>query len=138
MHHRKQEEERSQGEKHVKSCVWHAKEKADEFAMSASVNMVVILPLEFKALSDDDEEEPVVAKLNLDPMHAAFDKPEHKEHWHLRLLYIKGYVDGHPMTKMLVEGGAAVNIMSYVTYQKLGKGEKDVIKTDMMLKEFEG
>jgi hypothetical protein len=71
-------------------------------------------------------------------MQAAFDKPEDKERMHLRPLYIKGYVDGRLMTKMLVDGGAAVNLMSYATYRKLGKGEEDLIKTDMMLKDFEG
>jgi hypothetical protein len=39
---------------------------------------------------------------------------------------------------MLVDGGAAVNVMPYAVYRKLGKGEEDLIKTDMMLKEFEG
>jgi len=42
------------------------------------------------------------------------------------------------MTKMLVNGGAAVNIMPYTTYRKLGLGEDDLIQTDMMLKDFEG
>jgi hypothetical protein len=42
------------------------------------------------------------------------------------------------MTKMLVDGGAAVNIMPYATYRKLGFGEDDLIQTDMMLKDFEG
>jgi hypothetical protein len=47
-------------------------------------------------------------------------------------------VDGWPMTKMLVDGGATINVMSYAMYRKLGKGEEDLIKTDMMLKDFEG
>jgi hypothetical protein len=47
-------------------------------------------------------------------------------------------VDGGPMTKMLVDGGATVDVMPYTTYQKLGKGEEDLIMTDMMLKDFEG
>lgn len=38
----------------------------------------------------------------------------------------------------MVDGGAAVNVMPYVTYRKLGLGELDLIKTDMMLKDFEG
>ena len=42
------------------------------------------------------------------------------------------------MTKMLVDGGAAINIMAYATYQKLGLCEDDLIQTDMMLKDFEG
>jgi glycine cleavage system aminomethyltransferase T len=51
-------------------------------------------------------------------------------------LYLKGFVDGKPMTKMLVDGGDAVNLMPYTTYRKLGKTQGDLIKTDMMLKDF--
>jgi hypothetical protein len=47
--------------------------KADEFEPSASVNMVFVLPMEFKAPSDDKEEERAMAQLTLDPMQAAFD-----------------------------------------------------------------
>lgn len=52
--------------------------------------MVVILPMEFKAPSNDYEEGPAMAHLNLDPIQAAFNKPEDKERHHLRPLYIKG------------------------------------------------
>ena len=51
---------------------------------------------------------------------------------------MKGFVDGKPVTKMLVDGGAAVNIMPYVMLRKLGKSQDDLSKTDMMLKDFEG
>ena len=59
-------------------------------------------------------------------------------HWHLKALYMKGLVNGKPMSKMLVDGGASVNLMSYTTFCKLGKGPKDIIETDMMLKDFGG
>ena len=42
------------------------------------------------------------------------------------------------MTKILVDDGAAINIMPYAVYRKLGKGDQDLTKTDMMLKDFEG
>ena len=51
---------------------------------------------------------------------------------------MKGLVDGKPMNKMLVDGGASVNLMSYTTFRKLGKGPGDLIETDMMLKDFGG
>ena len=40
------------------------------------------------------------------------------------------------MSKMLVDGGASVNLMPYTTFCKLGKGPSDLIETDMMLKDF--
>ena len=39
---------------------------------------------------------------------------------------------------MLVDGGAAVNIMPYAMLRKFGKSSEDLTKTDMMLKDFEG
>ena len=42
------------------------------------------------------------------------------------------------MSKMLVDGGASINIMPYTTFRKLGKGLGDLIETDMMLKDFRG
>ena len=51
---------------------------------------------------------------------------------------MKGFVDEKPMTKMLVDGGAAVNLMPYATFRKLGKGPGDLLETDMMLKDFGG
>ena len=42
------------------------------------------------------------------------------------------------MNKMLVDGGASVNLMPYTTFHKLGKGPGDLIETDMMLKDFGG
>ena len=51
---------------------------------------------------------------------------------------MKGFIDGKPMTKMLVDGGAVVNLMPYTTFCKLGKGLRDLLETNMMLKDFGG
>ena len=67
---------------------------------------------------------------------AIFDKPV--KHRHLKALYVKGFIDGKPMSKMLVDGGASVNLMPYTTFCKLGKGLGDLIETNMMLKDFGG
>ena len=42
------------------------------------------------------------------------------------------------MNKILVDGGASVNLMPYTTFCKLGQGPGDLIETDMMLKNFGG
>ena len=42
------------------------------------------------------------------------------------------------MSKMLVDGGASVNLMPYTTFCKLGKGPGDQIEIDMVLKDFGG
>jgi len=97
--------------------------------------------MEFLAPFSDDEEINLpdqIAQLALDPMTAVFEKPSDDERQHLKAIFVKGRVDGQLVSKILIDGGAAINIMSYVMYQKLGKGDQDLTKTDMMLEDFEG
>jgi len=108
---------------------------------STDVNMVFMLPMEFLAPFSDDEEINLpdqIAQLALDPMTTIFEKPSDDERKHLKALFVKGQVDGQPISKILIDGGSAINIMPYVMYRKLGKGDQDLIKTDVMLKDFEG
>jgi len=89
-----------------------------------------MLSAEFRA--DDEvelDEEVVVAQWICQAESATFEKP--KKHLHLKALYLKGFIDGKPLTKMLVDGGAAVNLMPYSTFRKLGKRTEDLCPTDM-------
>jgi hypothetical protein len=72
--------------------------------------MVFILPVEFHT---QDREELPVAQLDLGPQPGIFEKPRAKNYRHLKALYLKGYINGQPVNKMLVDTGAAVNIMPY-------------------------
>ena len=67
-----------------------------------------------------------------------FENPSDDERQHLKALFVNGRVDRQPMSKIFIDGGAAINIMPYTVYRKLGKGDLDLTKTDMMLKDFEG
>ena len=89
-------------------------------------------------IDEDPELEEAMAQLALEPVPVTFEKPEDNKRQHLKALFLKGFVDGKPVTKMLVGVGATVNIMSYVMLRKLGKSSDDLTKTDMMLKDFEG
>ena len=54
------------------------------------VNMVFIMPKEFMAPDDKDEEpelEEAMAQLNLKPVPATFEKPEDDKRQHLKALY---------------------------------------------------
>ena len=103
--------------------------------------MTFLLPFEFKAPADqqvyldfdESEYEEMIAQLTL-IQQAIFDKPI--KHRHLKALYVKGFVDGKPMSKMLVDGGASINLIPYTIFRRLGKGPKDLIETDMILKDF--
>jgi hypothetical protein len=67
---------------------------------------------------------------------ATFDKPTKNQH--MRPLYLRGYVNGKPLTKMFVDGGAAVNVMPYTTFRKLGMGLGDLTPTSIVLNDFSG
>jgi hypothetical protein len=38
----------------------------------------------------------------------------------LKPLYIRGHIDGKPVSRMLVDGSAAINLMTYTIFKKLG------------------
>ena len=126
-----------------KTQVWRTKQTADRKQPSANIQMAFLLPSEFRApvgqevYSDFDESEykEMVSKLTV-VQQEIFDKPV--KQWHLKALYMKGFVDGKPMNKMLVDGGASINLMPYITFRNLGKGPEDLMETDMMLKDFGG
>jgi hypothetical protein len=89
---------------------WHpTPTKADGSAL-AGTNMVFVLPPEFYA---PDSKELPVAQLDFGPRPVIFEKPREKNYKHLKALYLKGYINGHLVTKMFVDNGAAVNIMPY-------------------------
>jgi len=135
--------ELEQAQKSSKSQVWRAKQIADKGQPSANIQMAFLLSSEFRAPADQEvysdfdesEYEEMIAKLTV-ILQAIFDKPV--KHRHLKALYVKGFVDGKTMSKMLVDGGASVNLMPYTTFRKLGKGPGDLIETNMMLKDFGG
>jgi hypothetical protein len=132
---------RNQELREEKHQVWRAKQTFDKGAPSANIDGIFILATEFRATGNqedectDDEEKPA-AQLVFQAESAIFNKPE--KHLHLKPLYLKGFIDGKPMTKMLVDGGATVNLMPYTTFRKLGKGADDLLKTDVRLQDFSG
>ena len=107
-----------------KTQVWRTKQIADIMQPSANIQMAFLLPSEFRALAEQEvysEYEEIVAKLMV-IQQAIFDKPV--KHRHLKASYVKGFVDGKSMNKMLVDGGASVNLMPYTTFHKLAKGQE--------------
>jgi hypothetical protein len=88
--------------------------------------MVFVLPPEFYA---PDHKKLPVAQLDFGPRPVIFEKHREKNYKHLKALYLKGYINGHPVNKMLVDTGAAVNIMPYSMLCQLGRSAEDLIKT---------
>jgi hypothetical protein len=79
-----------------------------------------------------DDDELVVAQFDFGPKEVAFTKPKESVN-HLKPLFVRGHIDGISIAKMFVDGGAAVNLMSYSLYRKLGKQGDELVKTNMTL-----
>jgi hypothetical protein len=93
---------------------------------SMDVNMVFMLPAEFRGAKEE------VTQMCLGPKEVMFKKPEESSQ-HLKLLYVWGHIDEKPISKMLVDGGAVVNLMSYSIFKKLERKDDEVVKTNLTL-----
>lgn len=69
---------------------------------------------------------------------AQLEKLMKEQRNHLRTLHVKAIIDGRPTNRVLIEGGAAVNLMPRALLKKLGKDEFDLIPTDMVVTYFNG
>jgi hypothetical protein len=99
--------------------------------VSMEVSMAFHLPDEF-GLPETE-----LVQLDLGAERAIFEKPEEVGS-HMKSLYIKGYLDGEPVGRMLVDGGACVNIMPCSVFERLGHQEKELMRTNMTLSGFSG
>jgi hypothetical protein len=115
--------------------VWRPKKSKANVKTSADAHMVFVLPAEFHA---PGREEVPVAQLDLGPQPVIFEKTREKNYRHLKALYLKGYINGQPVSRMLVDTGAAVNIMPYSVLCKLGHSIGDLIETNITLSDFNG
>jgi hypothetical protein len=114
---------------------WRPKSTRVDVKTSADTHMVFVLPVEFHARA---HEESSVAQLDLGPRPVIFEKPQAKNIKHLKALYLKGYINSQPVNKMLVDTGAAINIMPYSVLCRLGRSTGDLIETNVTLSDFNG
>jgi hypothetical protein len=104
-------------ESHPPKKEWRPKPIRADAKTSTDAHMVFVVPAEFHA--QGREELPVV-QLDLGLRPVIFEKPRAKNYKHLKALYLKGYINGQLVNKMLVDTGAAVNIMLYSVLRQLG------------------
>jgi hypothetical protein len=114
---------------------WRPKPTKANGSASVGTNMVFVLPPEFYV---PDRKELPVAQLDFGSRPVIFEKPQEKNHKHLKALYLKGYINIHPVNKMLADTGAAVNIMPYSVLCRLGHSVEDLMKTNIALSDFNG
>jgi hypothetical protein len=95
------------------------------------INMVFMPSAKFRGVEEE------VTQMCLGPKESIFKKPEESSQ-HLKPLYIGGHVDGRPISRMLIDGGTAVNLMSYSVFKKLGQEDDELIKTNLKLNSMGG
>ena len=71
-----------------------------------------------------------VDHLQFGPHDAVFQKPKKSDN-HLKALYMRGHVIGKPISRMLVDDGAIVNLTPYLLYKKLGGKDEELIRMNM-------
>jgi len=98
----------------------------DRSAMDVSM---ITFSTDYKINRSDDEE---VSQFDFGLKDAIFTKPEESVN-HVKPLYMRGHLDGRPISRMLVDGGAVVNVMSYSLFRKLGNVDEELVKTNMTL-----
>jgi hypothetical protein len=89
------------------------------------INMVFTLVAEFRGIEE-------VAQMCLSPKEAMFEKPEESSQ-HLKPLYIWAHIDRKPVSRMLIDGDAAINLMPYTIFKKLGREDDELVKSNLML-----
>jgi hypothetical protein len=98
---------------------------------SMDISMVFMPPAEFRGIEEE------VIQMCLGPKEAMFEKPEESSK-HLKPLYIRGHIDGKLVSRMLIDGGTTINLMSYSVFKKLGREDNEFMKTNLMLNDVGG
>jgi hypothetical protein len=79
--------------------------------------------------SDTSVEELGMPQLTMEPTLDIIEKPEDERRQHLKALFLKGFVKGKPITKILVDRGATINLLPYTIRCKVGKSDEDLTQT---------
>jgi hypothetical protein len=90
------------------------------------INMVFTLPVEFRGAEEE------IIQMCLGPKEVVFKKPKESSQ-HLKLLYVQDHINRKSISRMLINSGAAVNLMSYSIFKKLGREDVELVKTNLML-----
>jgi hypothetical protein len=78
---------------------------------SMEVN-VISFSADYTIIRDDEH---VVSQFDFGPKDMIFTKPKESVN-HLKLLFVRDHIDGTLISRMLIHGGATVNLMPYSLY----------------------
>jgi hypothetical protein len=66
------------------------------------------------------------------PQGGHFEKPEESSQ-HMKLLYIRDHLEGKLVSRMLIDGDIAVNLMLHSVFMKLGREGNKLVKTNLTI-----
>jgi hypothetical protein len=95
------------------------------------INMVFMLSAEFGGAEVE------IVQMCLGRKEVMFEKPVELSQ-HLKPLYVRGHIDGKPISRMLVNGGVVDNLMPYSVFKKLGREGDELVKTKLTLNDVGG
>ena len=122
-------------------------------SVNMNCNIVSVLPYGYNQETEveDNEEADAVEMAKHQPVcyyvlnsgdveeqNAIFERPHQGMHSHLKPLYIRAKVGQVGVNKVLVDGGAAVNLMPQFMLKKIGMFDTDVKPHNMVLSNYEG
>lgn len=90
---------------------------------------VVTFSTDYDITGDDGS---VMDWFDFGPQDAVFNKPKESVN-HLKSLFVRGHIDGTPISRMMIDGGATINMMPYSLYQKINKQDNELIRMNMTL-----
>jgi hypothetical protein len=88
------------------------------------ISMVFTLSTEFRGIEEE------VAQMCFGPKEVMFEKPEESSQ-HLKPLYILSDINEKLISRVLIDDGAVVNLMSYSVFKKLGREDDELVKTNL-------
>ncbi|KAM2104158.1 hypothetical protein ACFX1T_002195 [Malus domestica] len=65
-----------------------------------------------------------------------FSRPNISLANHLKPIYVTAHLEGVPFKRILIDGGAAVNVLPAKQMKRLGRGTEDLIPTDLTVSSF--
>ena len=72
------------------------------------------------------------------PQKVILEKPSVEMTKHIRPLYVKAYLNGKPVSKVLIDNGSAINVMPLRMLRNLGKNVSNLIETEVAVSAFTG
>ena len=122
-------------------------------SLNMNCNVVSVIPHEYyqetevEDCEEADEEEMAKHKpvcyyiLNngaVEEQNAFFERPDGAMRNHLKPLYIRAKIEDTGINKVLMDGGAAVNLMPHYMLKRIGMFDTDIKPHNMVLSNYEG